>query len=447
MAIHKLTAARIAKLNKDGVYSDGGNLYLQVRNGGAAKSWLFRWAEPTVNGVRGRERVMGLGPAHTIDLDEARELARAQRKLLLQHLDPKEVRDGVKINRAKEAARNKTLNQVADEFLESKTAHLSKGRRERLAQVLRDFVRNTIGKQPIQDIDTKAILTEAGLAELWLTQYPTAAVLRGSLNEIFNYAIAHQYFKGDNPARWEGCMKHALPVANHKVVNLASLPHGDVGRFLRMLRTRRVEAASGGRIGEYPTMAMLLEFVILSGAPRISEARLATWSEIDGANMIWTVPPDHHKTGSRSGRQIERPISSAMAAILAEMRRRHPDYVPTSPVFPSPRGGHLSPYSRESFTKFLERLDWPLHITNHGFRNTFTDWCRENGVPKELYDMQLGHSVGNKVAQAYACSQLVDQRRPLMEAWAQYCTQQPAPEQLGAQPLLVEYKEVENESD
>jgi Arm DNA-binding domain len=87
MAIHKLTAARIAKLNKDGMYGDGGGLWLQIKNGGAAKSWLFRWTEPKVGGVRGRDRVIGLGPLHTVDIDEARDLAKAQRKLLMQGLD------------------------------------------------------------------------------------------------------------------------------------------------------------------------------------------------------------------------------------------------------------------------------------------------------------------------------------------------------------------------
>jgi hypothetical protein len=60
--------------------------------------------------------------------------------------------------------------------------------------------------------------------------------------------------------------------------------------------------------------------------------------------------------------------------------------------------------------------------------------------------MQVGHVVGNKVAQAYARDQLLEQRRPLMEAWGQYCSQ-PAPEQLGAPtPLLIEHKEIEDES-
>jgi hypothetical protein len=51
---------------------DGGNLWVSVTNDGAGKSWVFRW---TVPGAR-RERMMGLGPVHTVDLDEAREKAR-----------------------------------------------------------------------------------------------------------------------------------------------------------------------------------------------------------------------------------------------------------------------------------------------------------------------------------------------------------------------------------
>jgi len=47
MAIHKLGWNWCLKTTEDGLHSDGGNLYLQVGNGGAAKSWLFRYTDRT----------------------------------------------------------------------------------------------------------------------------------------------------------------------------------------------------------------------------------------------------------------------------------------------------------------------------------------------------------------------------------------------------------------
>jgi hypothetical protein len=71
-----LTQKRIEKLTTPGRYSDGHGLYLQVQSR-TNKSWLFRYT------FNGRERFMGLGPLHTIDLEEARERARQARKALL----------------------------------------------------------------------------------------------------------------------------------------------------------------------------------------------------------------------------------------------------------------------------------------------------------------------------------------------------------------------------
>ena len=92
----RLTAKRIARLRKRiGRHPDGHGLYLQIASAGAA-SWLFRYE------VAGRERMLGLGPLHTVSLKEARERAKAARLQLLDGVDPIEHR---KAKRAAEAAK------------------------------------------------------------------------------------------------------------------------------------------------------------------------------------------------------------------------------------------------------------------------------------------------------------------------------------------------------
>ena len=56
--------------------------------------------------------------------------------------------------------------------------------------------------------------------------------------------------------------------------------------------------------------------------------------------------------------------------------------------------------------------------TMHGFRSTFRDWCAENGVPDILAEKSMSHATGNAVVQAYQRSDLLEQRRPVMQAWA-----------------------------
>ena len=81
----KLTVKRVERLKDPGRYSDGQGLYLQIVNANN-RSWVFRYERA------GRERVMGLGPAHTLNLAEARDKARKARQLLLEGIDPLDAR-------------------------------------------------------------------------------------------------------------------------------------------------------------------------------------------------------------------------------------------------------------------------------------------------------------------------------------------------------------------
>jgi hypothetical protein len=103
----KLTAKRVLRaLKKPGRYPDGDNLYLQVATPGKG-SWLLRYER------HGRERLMGLGPLHTIGLAEARDRAKQARQLLLDGIDPLEQRKAAAAQRALVAARAMTFEQAA----------------------------------------------------------------------------------------------------------------------------------------------------------------------------------------------------------------------------------------------------------------------------------------------------------------------------------------------
>jgi integrase len=58
----------------------------------------------------------------------------------------------------------------------------------------------------------------------------------------------------------------------------------------------------------------------------------------------------------------------------------------------------------------------------HGFRATFKSWTRATGYPDHLSEIALAHKDKDKVRAAYAREDLLEQRRPMMEAWAKVCT-------------------------
>jgi hypothetical protein len=108
-----LSAKKIEKVRKPGRYGDGHGLYLQVTSE-TNRSWLFRYQRG------GRERMMGLGPLHTLTLKEAREKARLARQKLLEAVDPLDARHAGKTERALAAAKASMsyVNGCAAQFAE-----------------------------------------------------------------------------------------------------------------------------------------------------------------------------------------------------------------------------------------------------------------------------------------------------------------------------------------
>ena len=62
--------------------------------------------------------------------------------------------------------------------------------------------------------------------------------------------------------------------------------------------------------------------------------------------------------------------------------------------------------------------------TVHGFRSAFRDWAAETmpTIPPMVAEMALAHAVGNKVERAYLRTELLTQRRVLLDAWGAYVT-------------------------
>ena len=108
--IGKLSTLRVREATKRGLHGDGGGLFLQISKSGA-RSWVFRFKET------GRLRVMGLGPAHTISLAEARERARQCRVARLDGIDPIEQRRAARAGARLDKAKAVTFRECADAYI------------------------------------------------------------------------------------------------------------------------------------------------------------------------------------------------------------------------------------------------------------------------------------------------------------------------------------------
>ena len=154
------------------------------------------------------------------------------------------------------------------------------------------------------------------------------------------------------------------------------------------------------------------------------------WSEIDLKAMVWTVPAERMK----AGKPHRVPLSmQALWVLLAAReairlrRKRRPDYNadgsiyggpinPNALVFPNPSGRPLS----DNALSLRAKKDG-LGCVPHGFRSSFRDWAAEqSGASREAIEMSLAHIVGGPVERAYFRSDLLEQRRRLLQAWADY---------------------------
>jgi integrase len=160
------------------------------------------------------------------------------------------------------------------------------------------------------------------------------------------------------------------------------------------------------------TAARALEFLILT-ATRTSETLLAQWSETDFGAQLWTIPADRMK----AAKPHRVPLSDAAVKILEETQRVHQGDL----VFTGMKPGR--PLSNMALLAVLNRMG-RADITAHGFRSTFRDWAGEHAkIPREVAEAALAHVIKDKSEAAYARSDLLERRRPMMALWAQYCAE------------------------
>jgi hypothetical protein len=89
-----------------------------------------------------------------------------------------------------------------------------------------------------------------------------------------------------------------------------------------------------------------------------------------------------------------------------------------------PRGKGF-PGALNHFKHILQPFMRARGITLHGSsRSTFEDWAAEccPEVPRDVVRACHDHAIGSKVDQAYMRSDLLEQRRDLMQRWSDYLT-------------------------
>jgi len=89
-------------------------------------------------------------------------------------------------------------------------------------------------------------------------------------------------------------------------------------------------------------------------------------------------------------------------------------------VFPSPRSVQ-SPLRDNAITAALRRMGYTgERMSWHGFRAMASTLLNELGFPPDIIELQLAHQERYEVRAAYHRAQRLDERRKMMQAWADY---------------------------
>jgi integrase len=404
-AIDRLSAIGL-KSKGLGMHADGAGLYLCVGAGGR-RSWIFRYK------FGGKPHEMGLGPLHTIGLKEARERARRCREQLLDGINPLDARQAQRQAARLDRAKAITFQECAERYIE---AHRPTWRNAKHAaqwpSTLETYVYPVFGDLPVQGIDEGLVVKV--LEPIWSTKTETATRVRQRIEAVLDWASVRKFRRGENPARWKGCLESLLPKpasakravrrATGRAEHHAALPYDEIAPFVAELRRQDGMAARA------------LEFAVLT-VGRTGEVIGARWDEVNFAERIWTVPAERMKAGREHRVPLAAPAIALLEA-LAQLRRPRED---APVIFAGPNRG--KPLSNMAMLMLLRRMGHG-ELTVHGFRSTFRDWAAERtNFPAEVVEMALAHAVSDKVESAYRRGDLFQKRRQLMDAWARYCDQ------------------------
>lgn len=390
----KLTARDVEKLKAvPGKHADGAGLYLQVQG---SASWILRYQ------FQGKERYLGLGPLSLIDLAEARARAFTARRQIFDGIDPVAAKAVSRISRKREEAKSITFEEATRGYFIAKQSDWSNAKHKwQVERNVEMYAAPILNPLLVAEIETKHI--KQVLEPIWKTLDVTARRLRGRIEAIINYGvtITGGHFKeGKNPARWGDHLEHVLTKNRKKVIHQAAMPWREVSGFMAKLREHTAPSARA------------LEFTVLT-AVRTTETIGAMAGEFDLDAGVWVIPEGRMKM------DIEHavPLSPRAVDILEGLGIRQ--LKPTDRLFP---------FSDAAMRRLLQVDMGHREMTVHGLRSSFRDWAEElTSFPSRDVERCLAHKVNSAVESAYQRSAAVERRRPIMNAWADYCAQ-PAPE-------------------
>ena len=406
MAILTDIAIRQAKPDsKQYTMRDGSGLFLMVHPNGS-KYWHFRFR------WNGKPALISFGTYPQIDLKRARLYREESRHLLTQGIDPRE-------NKKLQKAQNTTNNDAqkfsgfAQEWLEFKKKKLAANgtiSRKSTVKQLEDYLRKDIlpvlGDMPINEIKRSDVLIIQRNIEARGALH-IASKCRRWLNEIFRAAVAHGIIETNPAADLDIVALPEPPEKHHPYLKMDELP-----AFLRVLE-------------EYPgdpQTKLGIKLLLLTGV-RTIELRKAQPQQFDLEAGLWNIPAENVKQLQKTVRTHSNEVPPYIVPLSRQAKEivEHllSIFYPWQKYLLLHRSKPEQMISENTLNYGIQkRLGYEGKLTGHGIRGTISTALNELGYPKQWIEAQLSHSDPNPVSGAYNHAQYIEQRREMMQEWA-----------------------------
>lgn len=375
---------------------DGGGLVLLLAVKGGGRAWRFNYT------FAGKRKMISLGKYPDTTLAIAREKAKAAREQVAKGVDPSDLRKEQRAKQQTQIAEAKretsglpAINSFAclvNEWFNSRKDSWSESHRSRTLAYIEKDLSPWIGRRPIADIEAPELLdclrkVEArGASE-------AANRLRAVAGQIWRYAIATGRAKRDIAADLMGALKP------HKGKQFSHITDPKLlGQLLR-----DIAEYSGSPMVKTALNILPLVFT------RPAEFRCAKWEDINFDTKEWRYLATKTNTDH---------IVPLAEQVIKQLKEIHPLTGNGEYVF-GIRSGER-PLSENTINAALKSLGYSGDLIQpHGFRHTAATMLAELGWNTDAIDRQLAHKEQG-VKGVYQKAQFLDERRKMMQAWADY---------------------------
>jgi integrase len=385
---NKIKAMKAEK--KSQKFTDGGGLQLLVHPNGS-KYFQFRYS------FEKKDKLLSFGTYPEISLLEARDKAFELRKQVAKGKDPAVTRELEK-ELGLEMKAN-TFNIWSEKWHSHWKNSVSEPHADYTNRRLFIDINPFIGDLAVAKVSVKDIKSvfnrcvERGALDM-------AARVYQIISAVLQYVAEHsdKSHCGRNVAK---DIKLSANIPHRERKNYARLPSAELPALMRA-----IEAYSGTPATRITLKLMPLVFL------RTRELIEAPWEEIEWENKLWRIPKERMKSGS----EHLVPLSDQTVELLQTLKivTGHGNF-----MFPSRHGGHKC-MSNNTILKALAAMGYKYEMTGHGFRGMARTELGEMGYPREWMEIQLAHLVGDETERAYNKAQFLEQRRKMMQDWADH---------------------------